>query len=108
MIIEFNIEEDWKFKLLTHKKSQAEHKRLQYNTDLFGEWLIGLFEKYTDKINGKYQIYPNIYMNSSNLSILKEHISKWDYLNYSPITDDSLKDNEVKINDSICKGESNE
>lgn len=103
MIIKFDRDKEWKFKPVLRKKIRADHKKLQYNTDLFGEWIIDLFEKYTSKVDDKFQIYPNIFMNSNNISILREHIGSWEYLNYSPITDDNLRDDELKLNDEVCK-----
>lgn len=104
MIIKFNREQEWNFKKLTHRKSQADDERKRYNTNIFGKWLLDLFKKYTNEVNGKYEVYPNFFMNQNNLNILQNHIGEWDYLNYAPILDDTLKDDEVKLHDRICKG----
>jgi len=103
MIVNFDVKKDWPFEKLTHRKSYADYKRKDKNTNIFGRWLIGLFEKYSFKVDGKYQIWPNYFMNDKNIEYLRQHIGEWDWLDYSPVSDNSLKDNEIKIKEDICK-----
>ena len=99
VMIDFDREKEWKFEKLTHRKSYADSQRMKRNTNVFGDWLFGMLQSTAPRQRMENEKYDttHVYMHPSNNRYLHEHIGPWDFLSYSPVDDEQVPVDKVKI-----------
>jgi len=95
----FNREKDWPFKELTHRKGRADQKRMQYNADVFGRWLIDLLTRTAPRarLEGEKFHCQGVSLHPANNRYLAEHVDPWTWLDFSPRDNDQLALDEAEI-----------
>lgn len=76
-------------------KSRNKIKTTKYNSENFINWVLNTLKLYNNKER------PNstaIYMNCKNNEYLRKNIDGFIWLSHSPKDDDSLEDDEYKVN----------
>ena len=103
--MKFNRELEWNFEKLTHRKGRADYERKVRNTNLYGHWIWDLMKREYGKPLESDEIFTStgLYMNDNNISYLREYIGDWDWLCYSPCTDNTLNDDELIIKNYVEK-----
>ena len=99
MIIKFNREEEWKFEKLTGRKGYADKKRRERNSQLFVDWVMTLLKNTAPRELEKGERYTStkIYIHPEHNEFLNKHIDPFIWLNYSPVDDDTVGLDEIKI-----------
>lgn len=96
--------EDVRKKKNTLVQTGATRKKLDKNTDKWGNWLVEILKERTvdpvrrivDEGHAKYNATA-VYMNEKNNEYLHEHIHAMDWLNWSPVTENGLADDEYGV-----------
>jgi len=105
MMIDFDREKEWKFEKLTHRKSYADSQRMKRNTNVFGVWLLEMLQSTAPrpkKENEKYDT-THVYMHPLNNRYLHEYIGPWDFLDYSPVNDETVPIDKIRITNWFAK-----
>lgn len=105
MVCEFNRDDAWQFEKLTHRKSHADYKRIERNTEKFGRWLLKFLETTAPRPReeGEQFLTTKVYLHSDHNKYLHDHIGPWDYLCYSPVDDDTLPLNQIRVEEWFTK-----
>jgi hypothetical protein len=105
MLYPFNRDEVWQFEKLTHRKSRADAARMKRNTNKFGTWLIHLLESTAPRPreDGEQFLTTKVYLHPEHNKYLHDHIGPWDYLCYSPVDDDTLPLDQIRIEEWFTK-----
>lgn len=96
----FDRDKEWPFERLTHRKGFSDMKRRKRNTDLFGRWVLSLMERSAPrKRDPSKETFDTtgVRINPIHNEYLRQHIGAWDWLNYSPVDDESVGVDEVVV-----------
>ena len=73
-------------------------RSIRANTESFFAWVVKVLDEVIRVVpKGKRLNSQALYFNKKNLDELSKHVGAFDYLNYSPKENNSLKDNEFGI-----------
>ena len=99
MKIKFDRNQEWPFKTVKKRNTQIGRGKIEYNTHLFARWLWTAIKYGYGKDLKDDEVYTMMgtYMNDNNIKFLHEHINDMDWLCYSPKSDNTLKDDEIRI-----------
>lgn len=89
---------EWNFEELTHRKSR-DGKRLDRNTKKFIDWIINLLKTTAPRLpeHGEKYHCQGVRLHPENNEYLSNYIYPMDWLNYSPMDDESVGLDEVVI-----------
>jgi hypothetical protein len=81
-------------------------KSVRQNTEDMARWILNTLKTFVPHIIKGYKYNSQaLHLNNNNLEKILKHVDPMHWLNYSPTTDDSLRDDElgVELNDIIIK-----
>lgn len=98
MKLPFNVS-DWGFEKLTHRKSMADKKRMERNSNKFGKWMIDTFKITAPRPLEQGEKYhcQGMRLHPDNNLYLREHVDPWTWVGYSPMDDESVGLDELVI-----------
>lgn len=104
-MVDFDRERDWPFEQFTNRKSGANRERMKRNTNIFGDWLLGMLKSTAPRPKEEDEKYDttHVYMHPSHNLYLQQHIGPWDYLDYSPVDDETVPLDKVMITNWFAK-----
>lgn len=83
---------EWDFK--NPSRSRNRIKTVKDNSEKFMDWILKILKSYSDK---EVPDATAIYMNDNNNEYLRKYIDSFVWMSYSPTTDNSLKNNEYRV-----------
>lgn len=97
--IPFKIHTDWQFERVLHNHSRADDLRIANNTQKYAMWLWALVKGVHGKPLEEDEQYTmmGVHMSPRNVDYLGKFIGKWDMLWYAPVYDETVGDDEVRV-----------